>query len=364
MASESYLLSNPDIFAGLKFLQSELPIFRENGRYNYDADKSIKKSKKPIRLIESMRLALRSRHYSRRTESTYISWVKKFIYFNNLRHPREMGEKEINDYLTFLAVRKKVSSSTQNQALCAILFLYKHVLGREIGDLGDVIRARKPKHLPVVLTRNEVKRVLSYLSGANWLMASIMYGSGLRLAECLRLRVQDIDFEANTILVRDGKGSKDRVTMLPSNLKAPVKKHIARVRKIHEKDLSDGWGAVQLPYALERKYPNAASDWGWQWVFPQKYRWIDNKTGKQGSHHIDASIIQKAFKSAVREAGIVKHATCHTLRHSFATHLIEKGYDIRTVQEFLGHKDVKTTMIYTHILNRGPAGVQSPIDDL
>jgi len=316
------------------------------------------------KIIQRLRLALRSRHYSRRTEKSYVAWVKRFIHFSGLRHPAEMGEKEINEFLSYLAVKKKVSASTQNQALCAILFLYRHVLNREIGELGDVIRARKPRRLPVVLTCEEVKRILNHLRGTNWLIAALMYGAGLRLSECLRLRVQDIDFDGCMIIVRDGKGFKDRITMLPARLKEPLKKHLAKVKKIHERDLADGWGKVWLPYALDRKYRNAATEWGWQWVFPQKHRWINHVTGKQGRHHVDASIVQKAFKKAVRAAGISKRATCHSLRHSFATHLIEKGYDIRTVQELLGHKDVRTTMIYTHVLNRGPGSVQSPVDVL
>jgi integron integrase len=238
------------------------------------------------------------------------------------------------------------------------------VLGREVGDLGQVIRARKPKRLPVVLTREEVKAVLSRLHGDKWLMASLIYGAGLRLMECLRLRVQDIDFARNEITVRDGKGAKDRVTMLPQSLKAPLQDHLRKVKAVHEKDLRDGWGRVQMPDALDRKYPNAPTDWRWQWVFPQEHRWTNPKTGQQGRHHVHESVVQKAVTQAVREAGLTKRATCHTFRHSFATHLLADGYDIRTVQELLGHKDVKTTMIYTHVLNRGGKGVRSPVDAL
>ena len=308
--------------------------------------------------------ALRSRHYSRRTEQTYCKWVKRYIFFHNIRHPAEMAEPEINAFLTHLAVKEKVSASTQNQALSALLFLYRHVLGREVGDLGEVIRARKPKRLPVVMTCDEVKAVLANLTGDKWLMASIMYGAGLRLMECLRLRVQDIDFSRNEILVRDGKGAKDRVTMLPASLKVPLLEHLKRVKNIHERDLADGWGRVLLPDAIDRKYPNAPREWRWQWVFPQEKRWKNPKTGEEGRHHVDESLVQKAVRQAVTSAGLTKRATCHTFRHSFATHLLEGGYDIRTVQELLGHKDVKTTMIYTHVLNRGPAGVRSPIDGL
>jgi integron integrase len=273
-----------------------------------------------------------------------------------------MAEPEINAFLTHLAVTDRVSASTQNQALSALLFLYRHVLNRKIGDLGEVIRARKPKRLPVVMTREEVKLVLSHLKGDRWLMANIMYGAGLRVRECLRLRIQDVDLAASQILVRDGKGFKDRITMLPNVIKRPLLEHLEVVKKIHERDSAEGYGRVQMPYALARKYPNAATAWNWQWVFPQENRWVNKRAGQQGRHHIDESIPQKAVKTAVRRAGIAKHATCHTFRHSFATHLLEDGYDIRTVQELLGHKDVKTTMVYTHVLNRGPHGVVSPAD--
>ena len=275
-----------------------------------------------------------------------------------------MGEPEINAFLTHLAVKERVAASTQNQALSALLFLYRYVLTREIGDLGGVIRARKPKRMPVVMTREEVKAVLFNLTEDKWLMASLMYGTGLRLMECLRLRVQDIDFSREEILVRDGKGSKDRITMLPESLRTPLQDHLKRVKAMHERDLADGWRRVLMPEALDRKYPNASREWRWQWVFPQENRWKNNKTGKEGRHHVHESIIQKAVAGAVRKAGLTKRATCHTLRHSFATQLLESGYDIRTVQELLGHKDVKTTMIYTHVLNRGGKGVKSPMDEL
>jgi integron integrase len=314
--------------------------------------------------LDRLREALRSRHYSRRTEQTYCHWVKRFIFFHNMRHPAEMAEPEINAFLTHLAVKEKISASTQNQALSALLFLYRHVLGREVGDLGEVIRARKPKHLPVVMTREEVKVVLAALAGDKWLMASLMYGAGLRLMECLRLRVQDIDFARNEILIRDGKGAKDRITMLPELLRTPLQDHLKKVKALHERDLADGWGRVQMPTALDRKYPNAPADWRWQWVFPQENRWKNTKTGLEGRHHVHETIVQRAVKEAVRKAGIVKHAGCHTFRHSFATHLLEAGYDIRTIQELLGHKDVSTTMIYTHVLNKGGHGVRSPMDGL
>lgn len=316
------------------------------------------------RLMDQLREGLRSRHYSRRTEETYCAWVKRYIYFHNVRHPAGMGETEINAFLTHLAVKERVSASTQNQALSALLFLYRHVILREVGDLGEVIRARKPVRLPVVMTREEVKAVLANLSGDKWLIASMMYGAGLRLMECLRLRVQDIDFSRGEILVRNGKGAKDRITMLPRTLKAPLQEHLRRIKAIHERDKAEGWGRVLLPDALEKKYPNAPVDWCWQWVFPQEKRWRHPTTKEQGRHHIDESLVQRAVKEAVVKAGLTKRASCHTFRHSFATHLIEAGYDIRTVQELLGHSDVRTTMIYTHVLNRGPAGVRSPMDGL
>jgi integron integrase len=315
-------------------------------------------------LLDQMREALYSRHYSRRTEQTYCNWVKRFGHFHNVRHPAEMAEPEINVFLTRLAVKEKVAASTQNQALSALLFLYRHVIGREVGDLGEVIRARKPKRLPAIMTRDEVKAVLSNLSGDKWLMASLMYGAGLRLMECLRLRVQDIDFSRNEILVRDGKGAKDRITMLPESLKASLQDHLKKVKAVYDRDLTEGWGRVLMPDALDRKYPNAPKEWRWQWVFPQENRWRNTKSGEEGRHHVDESLVQKAVKAAVVKAGLTKRATCHTFRHSFATHLLEGGYDIRTVQELLGHKDVKTTMIYTHVLNRGPSGVRSPVDGL
>jgi integron integrase len=320
----------------------------------------------PIRplLLDQMREALRSRHYSRRTEKAYCLWARRFVRFHGMRHPGEMAEPEINAFLTHLAVSEKVSASTQNQALSALLFLYRRVIGREVGELGGVIRARGPRRLPVVLTRDEVRAVLARLDGDKRLMAALMYGSVLRLTECLRLRVQDIDFARHQIAVRDGKGGKDRVTMLPQSLEPSLQAHLKRARAIHDQDVADGWGRVRLPDALARKYPGASSEWGWQWVFPQQKRWKNAKTGEQGRHHVHETILQRSVSSAVRSAGIAKHAGCHTLRHSFATHLLEGGYDIRTIQELLGHKSVSTTMIYTHVLNKGGLGVRSPIDGL
>ena len=324
---------------------------------------SLVRDAKP-KLLDQLREALRARHYSRRTEQTYCSWVKRFIFFHNVRHPEEMAEPEINAFLTHLAVKEKVSASTQNQALSALLFLYRNVISREVGELGKVIRARKPKRLPVVMTREEVEALLANLSGDKWLMASLMYGAGFRLMECLRLRVQDVDFSRNEILVRDGKGAKDRITMLPESLRSPLKDHLKRVKTVHERDLADGWGRVLMPNALSRKYPNASKDWRWQWVFPQEKRWKNTKTGEEGRHHVHETILQRTVKEATRKAGLVKHVGCHTFRHSFATHLLEAGYDIRTIQELLGHKDVSTTMIYTHVLNKGGHGVRSPVDGL
>jgi integron integrase len=312
-----------------------------------------------------MRNLMRALHYGRKTEQVYCHWVKRFIFFHGLRHPGGMGASEVNAFLSHLAVDRRVCASTQNQALSALLFLYRRVLSREIGDLGgDLVRARRSKRLPVVLTRQEVRNVLARLHGTAWIVASLLYGAGLRLLECLQLRVQDVDFEANQIIVRRGKGGSDRITMLPQILRAPLRKHLEHMRRVHERDLSSGFGKAPLPSAVDRKYPGAATEWRWQFIFPQANRWTNPSTGEQGRHHIDESLIQKKFKRAVREAMLVKRASCHTLRHSFATHLLEDGYDIRTVQELLGHKDVKTTMIYTHVLNRGGRGVRSPADGL
>ncbi len=316
------------------------------------------------KLLNHLREALLSRHYSSRAEQTYCYWVKRFIFFHKVRHPAEMAEPEINVFLTHLALREKVSVSTQNQALSALLFLYRYVIDREVGDPGKVIRARKPTRLPAVMTRDEVKAVLSNLSEDKWLMASLMYGAGLRLMECLCLRVKDIDFVRNEITVHDGKGAKDRIAILPESLKSPLQEHLKKVKSIHEKDLSEGCGRVQMPGALDRKYPNAPDEWRWQWVFPQEKRWKYTKSGEEGWHHIHETILQRAVKEAVRKAGVVKHAGYYTFRHSFATHLLDAGYDIRTIQELLGHKDVSTTMIYTHVLNKGGHGVRNPVDGL
>jgi len=321
-------------------------------------------SSPPPKLLDQLRAALRVRHYSRRTEETYYQWVKRYIYFHQVRHPAEMAEAEINAFLSHLAVKENVSPSTQNQALSALLFLYRHVLGKEIDSLGDVVRARKQKRLPVVLVVDEVKAILAQLQGDKWLMVSLLYGTGMRLMECLRLRVQDVDFAQRQILIRDGKGGKDRRTVLPEALRAPLEDHLESVKKLHQKDLADGWGRVALPNALDKKYPNAPAEWRWQWVFPQENRWRNLKTGEQGRHHMHETLLQRAVREAVFRAKIVKRVGCHTFRHCFATHLLEAGYDIRTIQELLGHKDVSTTMIYTHVLNKGGQGVKSPIDAL
>lgn len=313
-------------------------------------------------LIAVYRQALEARHYARRTVNTYERWVRRFLRFHRLRHPRAMGSPEINAFLTHLAAEEQVSASTQNQALAALLFLYRRVLEIDPGDLGDVVRARRPKRLPVVLSVVEVRAVLQQLEGSPVLVCGLLYGGGLRLMEALRLRVQDVDFAGHQIIIRGGKGNKDRLTVLPQNLMEPLQHHLQDVKRLHRQDLSAGWGQVPLPGALARKYVNASREWAWQWVFPQVTRWRNRETGEQGRHYLDPSVIQRAVKAAMRSAGINKLASCHTFRHCFATHLLERGADIRTIQELLGHSDVKTTMIYTHVLNRGPAGVTSPAD--
>jgi integron integrase len=314
-------------------------------------------------LISQLQAALRARHYRRRTEQAYCLWVRRYVRFHGLPHPADMAEAEINAFVTHLAVNEHVSAATQTQALSALLFLYRQVLGRKVGELGDLVRASKPRRLPVVLTREEVRELLACLDGDRRLMASLMYGSGLRLMECLRLRVLDLEPTRAEIIVRDGKGGKDRVTMLPRSLKSALKAQLTRARAFHRRDLAEGWGRVRPTDALARKYP-AAADRRWQWVFPQQRRWRNPQTGEECRHHVHGTIIQRAVKEAVCSAGVSKHATCHTLRHSFATHLLEDGYDIRTIQELLGHKDVRTTMIYAHVLNRGGRGVRSPMDGL
>ena len=314
------------------------------------------------KLLDQVCEQIRLRHYSIRTEAVYLEWVKRYIRFHKYRHPQEMGGPEVEAFLSDLAVRRDVSASTQNQALSAILFLYKQVLQIELPWMDGVIRARRPQRLPVVLTREEVASVLAQLDGTLWLIASLLYGSGMRLMEVLRLRVKDVEFARLEILIRDGKGQKDRVTMLPRKLAAPLELHLQRVRALHEQDLREGYGRANLPHALARKYPNAAAEWGWQFVFPSVNRSEDPRSGGIFRHHLHEKTIQRAVRNAVRRVGLHKPATPHTLRHSFATHLLESGQDIRTVQELLGHSDVKTTQIYTHVLNRGGLGVLSPLD--
>jgi len=313
------------------------------------------------KLLDRVRDAIRLKHYSIRTEEAYVNWIKRYIFFHDVRHPAEMGAAEVEAFLTHLAVNENVAASTQNQALSALLFLYREVLNEDLGPI-DALRAKKPKRLPTVLTKEEVYEVLGHLSGAHLLMAKLLYGSGLRLMECLRLRVKDLDFAHRAIVVRDGKGEKDRVTMLPESLVAPLQDHLRIVKRTHEEDLARGFGAVYLPYALERKYPNANREWIWQYVFPSRRLSVDPRSGVVRRHHLHESGLQKAVRAAARAAEIPKKVSCHTFRHSFATHLLEAHYDIRTVQELLGHKDVKTTMIYTHVLNRGGLAVRSPLD--
>lgn len=314
------------------------------------------------RLLDQMRERIRLKHYSIRTEQVYCEWVKQFIRFHQYRHPVDMGAPEVEAFLTDLAVRRKVSASTQNQALAALLFLYREVLQIDLPWLKDVVRAKRPQRLPVVLSVEEVRRVLAGLEGDLWLVCSLLYGTGMRLLEGLRLRVKDVDFARGEILIRDGKGMKDRVTMLPRSLQQPLRQHLAVVRALRKAELEAGRGDVWLPFALERKYPRAARDWGWQYVFPAAGLSVDPRSGAVRRHHVDEKRIQRGFKRAVQAAGIGKPATPHTLRHCFATHLLESGQDIRTVQELLGHADVKTTMIYTHVLNRGGLAVLSPLD--
>lgn len=317
----------------------------------------------PPRLLDQMRERIRTLHYSIRTEHSYVDWVKRYIWFyKGKRHPKDMGAAEVRAFLTHLAVNLNVAAATQNQALNALVFLYKQVLQKDLGDIGSFDRAKKAERRPLVMSRDEVRKVIDSLEGRFRLMGVLLYGTGLRLMELVRLRVKDVDFQLNQIVVRDGKGEKDRVTMLPQASRGELETHLARVKRLHEMDLAEGHGAVWLPHALERKYPQAAKDWGWQYVFPSKSLSEDPRSGVVRRHHIHETTLQTAVKKAVRLAGLTKPATVHTFRHSFATHLLEAGYDIRTVQELLGHKDVSTTMVYTHVLNSGAKGVRSPAD--
>ena len=332
-------------------------IYLSNNTTTYSTTRSPK-------LLDQVRSAIRTRHYSIRTEEAYIGWIKRYIFFHHKRHPKEMGEAEINRFLSYLAEKENLAASTQNQALCAIVFLYKHVLKKEIGNFGHIIRAKKPRRLPVVFSKDEVRRILNELCGVYKIMTKLLYGAGLRLNECLQLRIKDIDFEYKQIIVRYGKGGKDRITVLPESVIEPLKKQIESVIKIHAKDIQYGYNSVYLPFALERKYPNAGKEIGWHYLFPALNLSTDPRTGKVRRHHIHESILQRAVKKAMLKAGIYKHGGCHTFRHSFATHLLEDGVNIRTVQELLGHRSVETTMVYTHVMNKRKLGIKSPADNL
>lgn len=320
-------------------------------------------SQRPPKLLDQVRTVLRSKHYSRRTETSYVDWIKRYILFHDKCHPLELGHADVEAFLSHLAIDEEVAASTQNQARSAVLFLYREVLGVAIDDLRNVVLAKTTSHLPTVLTKAETQAVLTQLSGPYRLMAQLLYGSGLRLLECMRLRVKDLDFAQQQLTVRAGKGMEDRLTILPASLIEPLQDHLRVVKRLHTEELAHGNGTVYLPFALERKYPNASREWIWQYVFPADRLSADPRTGIVRRHHRDERSLQKAVKAAVSRAGVDKHASCHTFRHCFATHLLENGYDIRTVQELLGHKDVKTTMIYTHVLQRGGRGVRSPLDD-
>lgn len=316
----------------------------------------------PPKLPDQVRDLIRVKHYSIRTETQYLQWIRRFILFHGKRHPRDMGAPEVEAFLTHLAVSRDVAAATQNQALSALLFLYREVLGIDLPWLANVTRAKRPQRLPVVLSRDEVRVILDRMSGIYGLMASLLYGTGMRLMECVRLRVKDVDFARGEILIRDGKGAKDRVTMLPESVVPALQVHLQKCRALFEDDLKKGKAGVYLPYALAAKYPNAPTEWGWQYVFPSGSYSTDPRSGAERRHHLDEKLLQRAMKKAVSAAGLTKTATPHTLRHSFATHLLERGQDIRTIQALLGHKDVATTMIYTHVLNKGGRGVVSPLD--
>ena len=316
----------------------------------------------PPKLLDQVRAVLRVKHFSLSTERAYVNWIKRFILFHQKRHPREMGELEIRQFVSYLAVEKKISASTQTVALSALLFLYRYVLKQELPFIRDIERAKPSKRLPVVFTRGEVQAVLAQLTGPTNLIACLLYGGGLRLMEALRLRVKDVDLVTRVITIREGKGMKDRVTMLPKAVIPELTRQLQRTKALHDSDLREGFGRVELPFALEQKYPQAASQWAWQYIFPAPRRSRDPRSGIQRRHHVYPDSVQDAIRTALRLAQIAKRGSCHTLRHSFATHLLEDGYDIRTVQELLGHKNVRTTMIYTHVLNRGGRGVRSPLD--
>jgi integron integrase len=325
-------------------------------------EKELSAPARPPRLLDQVRDALRRRHYSPRTEQSYVHWIKRFIFFSDKRHPKDMGAPEVTAFLSHLARDRDVAAATQNQALAALLFLYKEVLGQALPWLDQVERAKRPARLPTVLSVPEVQRLLGEMEGTKWLMASLLYGAGLRLRECLKLRVKDVDFDYRQILVRDAKGGKDRVTMLPQSVIEPLQRHLVRVKALHEQDVASGHGDVELPDAIARKYPRAPCAWGWKFVFPSHKLSVDPATGVVRRHHVFENYLIRGVKDAARAARIAKHVSCHTLRHSFATHLLERGQDIRTVQELLGHSSVETTMIYTHVMNRGARGVASPLD--
>jgi len=314
------------------------------------------------KLLDQVRTVIRVKHFSLSTEKAYVTWIRRFILFHGKRHPQYLGEEEIRQFISHLAVDAKISASTQTVALSALLFLYREVLKKDLPHVENIERAKRSKRLPVVFTRNEVQAVLARLNGTPHLIASLLYGSGLRLMEGVRLRVKDVDFERYELIIRQGKGAQDRVTMLPTSTVAPLKEQLQKVRVLHQADLKVGLGAVDLPFALAKKYPGAAKQWGWQYVFPAAKRSRDPRSGIERRHHILADQVQRAVKTAIVLAQLNRNGSCHSLRHSFATHLLEDGYDIRTVQELLGHKDVRTTMIYTHVLNRGGLGVRSPLD--
>jgi integron integrase len=319
-------------------------------------------AKPQTKLLDQVRNRIRLKGYSIRTEKTYVEWIRRFILFHNKQHPKQMGKKEIESFLSYLVVQRNVAPSTQNQAFNAILFLFRQVLEMEMPENIQSIRSKKPVRVPTVMTPEETHKLIAMMNGVHQLMAKTIYGCGLRVLECLRLRVKDVDFSLNQIVVRDGKGKKDRITVLPDGIKPEIEAHLLRTQSLHQQDLRDGYGRVYLPYALARKYPNADRQWGWQYVFPSKSLSKDPRSGIKRRHHMHASSIRKAIQRAAKLSGVIKPVGCHTLRHSFATHLLMNGYDIRTVQELLGHKDVSTTMIYTHVLNRGGRAVVSPLD--
>jgi integron integrase len=314
------------------------------------------------KLLDQLRQLIRTKHLSIRTEKTYVQWVKRYILYHNKTHPAKLSSHHINQYLTYLAVKKNVAASTQNQALNAIVFMYKHLLRQDVNQIGDYIRAKRSKKIPVVLSKDEAQLVFNHLSGIYKLIAGLLYGSGLRIMECMRLRIKDVDFKYRCITVRDGKGQKDRVTILPDKIVPRLKLQIEKAKIIHQQDINDGHGTVYLPFALERKYKNAGKDWRWQYVFPAPQLSIDPRSGIKRRHHLSENRMQKEMHLAVQKTGLSKPASCHTLRHSFATELLASGYDIRTVQELLGHKNLNTTMIYTHIIKKGGRGVKSPLD--